>query len=203
MSEFDRDAFISTIVHDMRAPLNACLMSLSLIELKVSSPGEVLKSVEVIRRNLDRQAGLIKDLADALQLLSDGSLSLDVETITLDDLVDSAAQDADLPEGVGLAPVQGAAGQMRVKADPERLGRALGALLENVAATAAAGDQIIVEIGQQGGKPVIAVRLARHASSSGGARRKAQAMRLAVAHEIVAKHGGKLTVGDESGAIEL
>ena len=66
MAEIDKETFAAAVVHDLRAPLNACLMSLSLIELKASQPAEVLKSVEVLRRNLERQALLIDDLADAL-----------------------------------------------------------------------------------------------------------------------------------------
>src|SRR5690606_37399807 len=101
VGEIDKDALIATVVHDMRAPLNACLMSLSLIELKASEPAEVLRSVEVIRRNLERQAALINDLADALQIVG-GGLRLEREEIAVDEIVTAAASAVQLPEGVGV-----------------------------------------------------------------------------------------------------
>src|SRR5690606_4822460 len=80
VGEIDKDALIATVVHDLRAPLNACLMSLSLVELKASEPAEVLRVVEVIRRNLERQAALINDLGDALQIVG-GGLRLEREDV--------------------------------------------------------------------------------------------------------------------------
>src|SRR5690606_24978793 len=93
VAEIDKEGFAAAVIHDMRAPLNACLMSLSLIELKASQPAEVLKSVEVLRRNLERQAVLIDDLGDALQIVG-GGLELEPEAADLVDIAERAARDA-------------------------------------------------------------------------------------------------------------
>lgn len=201
MSAIDKDALIATVVHDLRAPLNACLMSLSLVELKASEPREVLKSVEVIRRNLERQATLINDLADALQIVGEG-LRLERENVDLEEIVETAASAAQLPEGISVErePV----GSLRFSADRERLVRATETLIESVAAAAQAGDRVVVSAGRSGGGLRIAARIAYRAGpSSASPRRKRPEMRLLVANDIVARHSGRLTLGEDSGAIEL
>lgn len=201
MSTIDKDALIATVVHDLRAPLNACLMSLSLAELKASEPAEVLKSVEVIRRNLERQATLINDLADALQIVGEG-LRLERENVDLEEIVSMAASGVQVPEGVGVGkePV----GSMRFFADRDRLVRATETLIESVAAAARAGDRVVVSAGRTNGGLRIAARITDRAGQGQEApRRKRPEMRLLVAGEIVARHSGRLTLDEDAGAIEL
>lgn len=200
VGEIDKDALIATVVHDMRAPLNACLMSLSLVELKASEPAEVLRSVEVIRRNLERQAALINDLGDALQIVG-GGLRLEREDVEVEDIVEAAASAALLPDGVG---VDQQASSVRIAADPERLARALETLIESVAADAAAGDRVVVSVDRSDEMVRIGARVAdRTGRGAATGRRKRPAMRLSVAGEIVSRHGGRMTLDEDSGAIEL
>src|SRR5690606_36793941 len=132
VAEIDKEAFAAAVVHDMRAPLNACLMALSLIELKASQPAEVLKSVEVLRRNLERQAVLIDDLGDALQIVG-GGLQLELEPADLVEIGRRAAESAAPATGVEIGWAT-EPGPCPIDADSERLARAIGALLEIVAA---------------------------------------------------------------------
>src|SRR5690606_8788182 len=132
VAEIDKEAFAAAVVHDMRAPLNACLMSLSLIELKASQPAEVLKSVEVLRRNLERQALLIDDLADALQIVG-GGVELELEAADLVEIAKRAIESAGPVTGVEIGWAT-EPGPCPIDADSERLARAIGALLEIVAA---------------------------------------------------------------------
>src|SRR5690606_13736010 len=125
VAKIDKEGFAAAVVHDMRAPLNACLMSLSLIELKASQPAEVLKSVEVLRRNLERQAVLIDDLNDALQIVG-GGLELEPEAVDLVDVADTAARKTAAAAAVQVDWAEGRPGPCPVTADPERLARAIG-----------------------------------------------------------------------------
>ncbi len=202
MAEIDKETFAAAVVHDLRAPLNACLMSLSLIELKASQPAEVLKSVEVLRRNLERQALLIDDLADALQIVG-GGLELELEPADLVEIGRRAAESAAPATGVEIGWAT-EPGPCPIDADSERLARAIGALLEIVAAGGPAGGQIALALRDADGR--VRLELGRaHATPADPAatRRKHPVMRLTVATEIVERHGGRLELGEGTAAIEL
>ncbi|HEX6993481.1 MAG TPA: histidine kinase dimerization/phospho-acceptor domain-containing protein [Gammaproteobacteria bacterium] len=202
MAEIDKEAFAAAVVHDMRAPLNACLMSLSLIELKASQPAEVLKSVEVLRRNLERQALLIDDLADALQIVG-GGVELELEAADLVEIAKRAIESAGPVTGV---EIRWAANPppCPIGADAERLARAIGALLEMVAADLPQGGHIALAVADADGRVRLAISGAgAERAERGQTRRRRPVMRLTVATEIVARHGGRLELDDGSAAVEL
>lgn len=201
VAEIDKDAFRAAVVHDMRAPLNACLMSLSLIELKAAQPAEVMRSVEVIRRNLERQALLIDDLGDALQLV-EGGLALEREDVDLVAITDSAAQQVREATGVGFEWSGGRPADVEISADPERLGRAIGTALEVIASEAGTDGRLTLSAERKGDR----VRIAVHrpgTQTEAPPRRKRPVMRLTVADAIVAWHDGQLEVGEDHAAIVL
>src|SRR5690606_18094823 len=102
---------------------------------------EVLKSVEVIRRNLERQALLIDDLGDALQMVGDG---LDIELVAADlaEIGDAAAKTIQSAAEVEIGWAGPRPSPCPVSADAERLARAIGTLLEIIAAEGAPGGRI-------------------------------------------------------------
>jgi signal transduction histidine kinase len=181
-------------------------MSLSLIELKASQPDDVLKSVEVIRRNLERQALLIEDLGDALEMLG-GGLGLDLEDADLAELAEKAAKAVSSAAAVDIGWAGSRPGPLEVAADPERLGRAIGTLLETVASGLRSGERIELAAAGSNGRFRLEMRRAGTEPSELGhdprPRRKRPVMRLTVASEIVEKHGGRLEVEDERAAVEL
>ena len=203
MADIDKEAFAAAVVHDLRAPLNACLMSLSLIELKASQPAEVLKSVEVLRRNLERQALLIDDLADAFQIIG-GGLELELEPADLVEIGQRAVESAAPVTGIDIGWASGRPPPCPIGADSERLARAIGALLEIVAADVPQDGHIALALRDADGR----VRLEINGAGADGAspsasRRKRPVMRLTVAREIVTRHRGRLELGDASAAVEL
>lgn len=206
MAKIDKEGFAAAVVHDMRAPLNACLMSLSLIELKASQPAEVLKSVEVLRRNLERQAVLIDDLNDALQIVG-GGLELEPEAVDLVDVADTAARKTAAAAAVQVDWAEGRPGPCPVTADPERLARAIGTVLEIVAAGVPAGGRVELAASEANGRVRLDVRGAgsnERPDAEASPRRKRPAMRLTVATEILTRHGGRLDVVDDTHAsVEL
>lgn len=202
MAEIDKEAFSAAIVHDMRAPLNACLMSLSLIELKASQPGEVLKSVEVLRRNLERQALLIDDLGDALQMVG-GGLELELEGADLVDLVDEAVRTIGRSQELRIDWVGGRPGPCPVLADRDRLARAIGTALESIAGGLPPGGRIELGVTMANGRIRLDIGRAGAPSAEPSSARKRPVLRMTVAHEIVEKHGGRLDADEIRAAVEL
>ena len=202
MTRIDKEAFIASVVHDLRAPLNACLMSLSLLELKASQPAEVLKAAEVVRRNLDRQAKLIEDLADVLQIAGNG-LELAPEPADLADIMDAAAEKR---SGAATLRWIGERPSVAVEADPKRLAQALAVLLDVLCESAEPGDGVGLEADAAGGRLRVAARLERSGPTTGPeepSRRKRSAMRLAIVEHVLERHGGSVEIDDAGPAFTV
>jgi signal transduction histidine kinase len=75
------DAFLSWLNHELRSPLNACLMWLDVLAL-APQPEKVAQAVEALKRNLARQTRLVNDLNDAAKV-SAGRLELRFEPLDL------------------------------------------------------------------------------------------------------------------------
>lgn len=201
MAELDKDAFLSTVIHELRAPLNACLMSVNLLELKASQPEEVLRCAEVFRRNLDRQAHLIQDLADVLQIVS-GGIELDTETVDLRALAGAAAER--LRTGTEQSIEVSFEGDPSVHAevDSERLGRVLDTLLQHEAGMAGA-QTLSLRLSKAGPRARVALRRIGGGDSTAVRDQKGFAVRLAVAEQVIDAHGGRLERADDGFTVEL
>jgi signal transduction histidine kinase len=196
----DQSAFLASVVHELRAPLNASLMSVNLLELKATEPEAVLNSARVIRRNLERQAALIRDLSDVLQIASD-AIELQHERTAISLLVDGALRcvaAAAAEHGVELEPESIPAG-LTVETDSERAVQVLATLLEHLLASAAGGgSRIRLEAHAEAGGALLAATVVRDAETSGeaseqpGADEKAFAVRLLVADYLLERLGGSV-----------
>jgi signal transduction histidine kinase len=142
----DQNAFLASVVHELRAPLNACLMSVNLLELKAGDPQVVMNSARVIRRNLDRQAALIRDLSDVVQIASD-TVVLTREPVRLGAIVDRVLEKVGPAAGergveVRRGPVDA---ESRVETDFERAVQVVESLLEHLIAGSGGGERVDVE----------------------------------------------------------
>jgi signal transduction histidine kinase len=203
-----KDAFLSTLSHDLRSPLNACVMWLDVLAL-APQPDKVTQAVEAIRRNLGRQTRLVNDLNDAAKI-SSGGLEVQLEPLDLVALlkrhIDAwqlLAIGKQLTFQHGIEPASA-----YVDADPERLSQALNHLVENAVASTPTGGRVelrlrstqdahIVEIEDTG-----AALSAEDAANLGTPLWRAPAdakgraglgLGLAVAHHLAAQHRGTLT----------
>lgn len=196
----DQSAFFASVVHELRAPLNACLMSVNLLELKATEPEAVLNSARVIRRNLERQAALIRDLSDVLQIASD-AVEFQHERTALSVLVEAALRKvatAAAEYGVELEPENIAAG-LTIETDSERAVQVLTTLLENLLAGAAGGaNRVRLEAHAEAGGALLAATLVRDAEAAGetseqpSADQKGFAVRLLVADYLLERLGGSV-----------
>jgi signal transduction histidine kinase len=206
--ELDKDAFLSTVIHELRAPLNACLMSVNLLELKASQPAEVLRCAEVFRRNLDRQARLIQDLADVLQVMS-GGIELVTEPVDLAELVAAAVARyrSAAERGVGVEYTR-SPDELPIEADTERLTRILDTLLEYQGATAGADRGLVLELAAADGRARMSLHVAAVSGGVAGetspaAGQKGFAVRLAIAQQVLQAHQGTLAQERDGFVMEL
>src|SRR6187551_953618 len=81
----DEQAFFSWLSHELRSPLNACVMWLDVLALS-PQPDKLTKAVDAIKRNLARQARLISEVSDAAKL-SSSDLTLQLEPLDVVALV--------------------------------------------------------------------------------------------------------------------
>jgi PAS domain S-box-containing protein len=216
MAGRDRDTFWSWLSHELRSPLNACVMWVDVLALS-PQPDKLAKAVDAIKRNLARQARLIGELNDAAKV-SSGRIELRLEPLDLVALVKrelaqwealAGAKQLQFHHRIELdaAPVVGDAG---------RLVQTLNHLLESAVGSTPAGGRVDLRMHAADGRCVIeltdtgaalsredaahlAVPLWRASSTTRA--RSGVGLGLAVAHHVVKQHGGSLiATSAEAGA---
>jgi signal transduction histidine kinase len=190
----DQSAFLASIVHELRAPLNACLMSVNLLELKAGDPEVVLNSVRVIRRNLERQAALIRDLSDVVQIATD-AMAFSRERIRLGVLVERVLEKSgEAATEHGLELRRGTvAPDVEIETDPERTVQVLATLLEHLLAGTRPGEQVLLDARVLDGDACVAASRLSGGAASGEAPSREQhgfAVRLLVADYLLERLGG-------------
>jgi signal transduction histidine kinase len=168
------------------------MMSVSLLELKAEEPEAVRRAAEVIRRNLDREAELIRGLSDVAQIVS-GEVKMRREPLGLGALVEGVLgklQDAAAERGVDL--LRGPIPAASVETDSERAAQALETYLECLLASCETGERVSIEASEEGRCACIEAAVA--AGAAGKARpareQKGFAMRLLVAETLLERLGG-------------
>src|ERR1700735_1864702 len=86
-----KDEFLSTLGHELRAPLHAILGWSRLLEFGRLAPEDVQRGGQTIDRNVRNLAQLVDDLIDMSGLLS-GRLRLDPEETDLAQIVEAALE---------------------------------------------------------------------------------------------------------------
>jgi len=88
-----KDEFLATLSHELRNPLNVILgySELLLRMPEIEGSQRLIKMSEALRRNAQSQSQLINDLLD-LSRLQRGKISLNVETVSLAAIIDSAVE---------------------------------------------------------------------------------------------------------------
>ena len=212
----DKQAFFSWLSHELRSPLNACVMWLDVLALS-PQPDKLTKAVDAIKRNLARQARLISEVSDAAKL-SSSDLTLQLEPLDVVALVKSELEAwRSLANGKQIelqyhleletAPLTG---------DPARLRHALNQLVESALASTPTNGRVELRLRAANGDCAIEVTDTGDALSAEDAAnlgvplwraptssraRVGLGLGLAVAHHVAARHGGSLTaVATASGA---
>jgi signal transduction histidine kinase len=198
--------FVADASHELRSPLATIHANADLLTAAALDP-EPARSVARISTESGRMARLVEDLL-LLARVDDHSAAPRHRDVDLDDVVYAARERIAL-ERPDLAVI-GAVAPVRVTGDPDQLHRALRNLVDNavrharttVAITLAERDGLAEIVVANDGPPIPPqdrerifdrfVRLDDSRSRDGGG----SGLGLAIARDIVAAHGGSLTVAE-------
>jgi signal transduction histidine kinase len=127
-----KDQFLSTLSHELRAPLNAIFGWATMLERGDLPADQSHRALQIILRNVNAQVRLIDDLLDVSRI-GTGQLRLDVKPVDLRTVIvetaDSIRPAADA-KGIELQTVLASPGGP-VSGDPDRLRQVVWNLLSN------------------------------------------------------------------------
>jgi PAS domain S-box-containing protein len=152
-----KDAFLATLAHELRSPLNAITTGLELGRL-ANDPATVERADALVRRQVAQLTRLVDDLLDVSRI-NRGRVSLQLRTVDLRDVVRDAIEDTrhlvaqaeqqlevDLPED-----------PLELEIDGIRIGQVLGNLLRNAVKYTPAGGHLRVSVRPLDGGAELAV----------------------------------------------
>ncbi|WP_127903370.1 ATP-binding protein [Solirhodobacter olei] len=216
-AEAARAAFVSTVSHELRAPLTSVLGALKL--LTAGALGEIAeKPAEVLGiavRNVQRLVVTINDLLD-LEKFEAGKMDMPLEPTDLAAVVEEAvACNASYAAELDVTlRVIGLEGRPVVPGNRDRLIQVLNNLLSNAAKFSRPGQAVEVELRSAGGAARIIVRdrgigipeefqsrlFERFAQAGGGGGRPTgSGLGLSIAKVIVEGHGGRISFTSKPG----
>jgi signal transduction histidine kinase len=214
-----RDEFLSIASHELRTPLTTIKAYVQLQERHLRQPAPDLPHLNSLTEQLMRQVRrleeLVIDLLDVTQL-HQGHLTLHAEPVDLSLLA------GEVLTRFEHAPERTARHRLRLVApapvvgiwDPARLDQVLTNLVSNAIKYSPEGGEVLVSVGDVGGRALVEVRdqgvgiaavdLPRlfRPFARGTADRRAipgVGLGLYIAAQIVERHGGRLTVASQPG----
>jgi PAS domain S-box-containing protein len=155
----ERMQFINNAAHELGTPLTPIKLQIHLLRARgQEAVSENRKAVDILERNFERLARLVKDLLDSARLQASNlklhNRPLDVAEIirqSLENYAEPARQAGVLLDLSSLPP-------MMVKADPSRLGQVFDNLLSNAVKFTPRGRSIRVAAHEEAGWAIITVR---------------------------------------------
>jgi signal transduction histidine kinase/CheY-like chemotaxis protein len=207
LREADRqkDELLAQAVHELRNPLAPIRTSVEILRVRGGSDPMVVRSRDVIERQVGHMARLLDDLLDVSRLIR-GKLELERERASLRVLLDAAVEviRPRLDQRGQRVALDVGDADVVVEADAPRLTRALVGLLTHAARHEDAGAAITVRAGRDAlGRAV--VRVGEDASASepdgrmleptGSGTSDEAGLELPLARGLVELHGGTLTSG--------
>jgi len=203
-------AFIGGVAHDLRTPLNALRVGVSLFERK---PEDAQRIAEKVVRQVDRMDRMVADLLDGSRIEA-GRLELRLEIRDLRDIVARVVelhQDANPDRGFPLSMPDS---PVPVRCDTGRLEQVLNNLLSNAIKYSPDASDVLVVVSTRGGEALIDVTdrgigiqpadlsnvfqpfsRGGNVGAIGGV-----GLGLSVSRRIAEAHGGRITVRSTPGA---
>jgi PAS domain S-box-containing protein len=205
--------FLATLAHEMRNPL-APLANAALL-LRADAAGKPSEeALRIIDRQIALLSRLVEDLMDTSRIAA-GKVELKLAVVDLTELFEAAAQAArPLAEARGLqfqtVPIAGA---VPVCVDAQRMQQVFANLLDNAIKYTPRGGRIVFNLTTEGGDAIVRVedtgigmspeiqpRIFDLFTQEDSARKHARGgvgLGLALAHDLVALHGGTVQARSE------
>ncbi len=207
-----KDEFLATLSHELRNPLNVILgySELLLRMPEIEGSPRLVKMGEALRRNAQSQSQLINDLLD-LSRLQRGKISLNLETVSLPAIIDSAVETVRTDAAVKDIDIRLSSSDqlLLVEGDRLRLQQIAWNLLNNAVKFTPAGGSIEISLGHDGDTAVLAVadtgqgidasflphvfEMFRQADGSNRRRHGGLGIGLALVRQLVQLHGGTIS----------
>jgi signal transduction histidine kinase/CheY-like chemotaxis protein len=204
-----KDKFLAMLGHELRTPLTPVLAGVELLEQQVNGNADLRTTIDIIRRNVEREARLIDDILD-LSAIAKGKINLDLGTVDLHLTLQSAVDIFRSEIGAKRLRLHLDlnASEHFVRGDDSRLMQVFWNVIKNAIKFTAEGgaihlrsfnenDRVIVEVSDNG----IGIEpefMARIFNSFEQGVRRVEAGRgglglgLAISRAIVGAHGGRI-----------
>lgn len=147
--ERSRRELVAWVSHDLRTPLAGVRAMVEALEDRVvDDPATVARYYATMRHEIDRLAGLVNDLFE-LSRIHSGSLALDIEAVTLDELVGDAVAGAAIAASAKGIDLRGEVGEPSpvVELSTPEMVRVVRNLLDNAIRHTPPGGVIVIRAG--------------------------------------------------------
>jgi len=147
--ERSRRELVAWVSHDLRTPLAGVRAMIEALEDRVVEDDEtVARYYATMRREIDRLAGLVNDLFE-LSRIQSGVLSLDIESVALDELVGDAVAGAAIAASAKGVDLRGEVGEPSpvVELSTPEMVRVVRNLLDNAIRHTPPGGVVVITAG--------------------------------------------------------
>ena len=211
-----KDAFLATLSHELRNPLNVILgyAEVLLRSDEAKRSAFVKRAAEILKRNALAQSQLVRDLLD-LSRLHMGKLSLNREAVSLMTTIGNAVETVQDEANAKKIEVRIVASEevLFVDADPLRLEQVVWNLLNNAVKFTPTGGNVTVRLSSEANQGVLSVEdtgegidpafiphvfeMFRQADATNSRRHGGLGIGLALVQQLVQLHDGTITVSSE------
>jgi two-component system heavy metal sensor histidine kinase CusS len=212
----EKDSLVQLIVHDLRSPLNAVMLSLEFVaqEVKVRQAGSDLgEALEDARTTAHRVSGMVSQILDTAKL-EEGRLALERSLLSTGELLKRVRQQlAPMARDKRVEVRVEAPADLGLRGDPRLFSRVIENLLSNSIRHTPAGGQILLAAARDGascrlsvhnnGAPIDLADRERifakfQQGASEGPRLGGWGLGLYFCRMVVEAHGGRIAVEDVS-----
>ncbi|SAL60593.1 PAS/PAC sensor hybrid histidine kinase [Caballeronia terrestris] len=150
--------FLALLGHELRNPLAPIRNAVSILKLQASDDANVVRSRQIVDRQLAHLTKLVDDLLDAGRI-SSGKIRLTSETVNVADIVQLSVEASQplFDERQQRLVVEGAGVPLFIRGDVTRLVQALNNLLNNASKFSPVGSAISLQIGAHANALVIRI----------------------------------------------
>ena len=209
-----KDAFLSTLSHELRNPLAPLANAVHLIRMSAPGAAEIDYPLKVIERQIDLLRRLVDDLLD-ISRIGAGKIELDRRPVVVQELLRQCVEDVRplIEERRHAVEMIFPEEPLALRADPARLQQVFGNLLTNAAKYTPPGGRIALQATLEGHEAVVKVsdngvgiphemlpRIFELFTQIEGSRPLARGglgIGLALVKDLVAMHGGTVQVRSE------